>query len=105
MNEAKIDLGKMGGPLFSGREKGRLNREKYQLDGIDSSDIEVEVIIPDDTYSITSSFFMGLFGKSIREIGNKEDFLHKYRFRTPDKFKNKLDVYIERALREKTALI
>ena len=101
----KIDLSKMGGPLFSGREKGRLNREKYHLDDIDTSDKLVEVIIPDGTYSITSSFFMGLFGKSIREIGDRDEFFHKYRFKMPDKFRNKVEIYIERALREKTPVI
>lgn len=107
MHEAveTIHLSKMGGPLFSGREKGRLNREKYHLDDIDSSDKLVEVIIPDDTYSITSSFFMGLFGESIREIGNRNDFFRKYRFKMPDKFRNKVEIYIDRALREKTPVI
>lgn len=107
MNEVieKIDFGRMGGPLFSGREKGRLNREKYHLDDIDSSESQVEVIIPDNTYSITSSFFMGLFGKSIREIGDRNEFFQKYRFRMPDKFRNKVEIYIDRALREKTPVI
>ena len=101
----KIDLSKMGGPLFSGREKGRLNREKFDLDTIDVSDKHVDVIIPDSTYSITSSFFMGLFGKSIRELGDRDKFLDKYRFKMPDKFRDKVERYIERALREKTPLI
>ena len=107
MNEVieKIDLSKMGGPLFSGREKGRLNRVKYHLDAIDASDIQVDVVIPDDTYSITSSFFMGLFGKSIRELGDRNEFFQKYRFKMPDKFRNKVEIYIDRALREKTPVI
>ena len=101
----KIDLNRMGGPLFSGREKGRLNREKYHLDDIDASEKFVEVIIPDNTYSITSSFFMGLFGKSIRDIGDRNEFFQKYRFKMPDKFRNKVEIYIDRALREKNSVI
>lgn len=107
MNEIieKIDLSRMGGPLFSGREKGRLNREKYHLDDIDASDKLVEVIIPDGTYSITSSFFMGLFGKSIRDLGDRNEFFQKYRFKMPEKFRSKVEIYIDRALREKTPVI
>ena len=101
----KIELSRMGGPLFSGREKGRLNREKFDMDTIDASDKLVDVIIPDNTYSITSSFFMGLFGKSIRNIGNRDEFFQKYRFKMPDKFKDKIEIYIERALREKNPVI
>ena len=91
--------------MFSGREKGRLNREKFALDTIDVSDQNVDVIIPDNTYSITSSFFMGLFGKSIRELGDRDEFLDKYRFKMPNKFSDKIERYIERALREKNPII
>ena len=101
----KIDLSKMGGPLFSGRDKGHLNRQKFDLDSIDTSDKQIDVIIPDNTYSITSSFFMGLFGNSIRELGDRDQFFRKYRFRMPDKFKEKIEIYTERALREKTPVI
>lgn len=101
----KLELERMGGPLFSGRERGILNRKKFNLDSLDEEDSIINVIIPENTYSITSSFFMGLFGDSIRKMGNRENFFRKYQFKMPDRFVNKIDIYIERALRENTALI
>ena len=107
MNETlnKIDFSNMGPPLFSGRQSGQLNRNKYNLDKIDQSDVSIDVLIPEDTYAITSSFFMGLFGKSIRDLGDRNAFVKKYRFKTSERFRGKIEIYIERALREKTPVL
>jgi len=101
----KIEFEKLGGPLYSGRDRGAANREKLQLDKHDLTDEVIEVIVPDKTYSINSSFFMALFGASVRTLGSREKFLNKYKFTMPDKFNEKIDNYIERALRDKTPLI
>ena len=101
----KIDFSNLGGPVYSGRDKGDLTRKKLNIDQLDTSDIMVKVVIPENTYSITSSFFLGLFGKSIRISGSKENFYNKYHFDMPDRFKLTFDQYTERVLREKTALL
>lgn len=100
-----IDLSKHGGPVFIGRDKGELVREEYNLEEIDTSDRQVVVKIPKDTFSINSSFFLGLFGKSIRSAGTKEKFLQKFAFIDGEQFTKTINDSISRALFEKTPLV
>lgn len=101
----KIEFEKIGGPLFSGRDRGDRNREKYNLNSLDEEDVAIDVIIPENTYSITSSFFLGMFGKSIQTCGSKSTFMQKYRFQMPNRLNQNIDRYIARALRENTPLV
>lgn len=95
----KIDLAKFGGPTFIGRPNGEAARQKLSLDEIDANeDMVIEVDIPETTYSINSSFFLGLFGKSIRKAGSEEKFLNKYKFRTHGKEYLAIKRGIQRAL-------
>lgn len=65
--------------IFSGRDKGIEVRKEKNLDEIDKNDEPVVVSIPKDTWTINSSFFGGLFEKSVIDLG-KEKFLEKYTF-------------------------
>jgi hypothetical protein len=100
-----IDLSQHGGPVYAGRPKAEKLREKYRLDEIDSLTEQVRIKIPENTYTINSSFFLGLLGKSVRQAGSKEDFLRKFSFEAPDVFKNKINDYIIRALHEAKPLM
>jgi len=100
----EIDIGKYGGPVYIGREKGKAIRDKFGLDSVDSSETRVCVLIPDNTYSINSSYFLSLFGPSIRAAGSRDAFLDKYEFRGPPSVWETIDSCISRALHEKTAL-
>lgn len=104
-NNITIDLEKLGGPVFIGRPKGEAARKKYNLDHIDNTDTKVIVLVPENAYSLNSSFFLGLFGKSISLAGSREKFLNKYEFRAPIEVKKDIDKYITRALYEKNPLI
>lgn len=104
MNQ-KIDFSRMGGPVFSGRQRGQINREKHSLDELDHSNSPVEVIIPPNTYAVTSSFFLGMFGKSVQALGGREQFLGKYHINAPDMLKEKIEFYIELAVREKIPVL
>ena len=105
-NILEIDFSKLGGPVYIGRPKGIAARKKYQLDNIDKSNQQVAVIIPDDTFSINSSFFLGFFGDSVRAKGSKEAFLTQYKFKTQNNtIKEDIDDFVGRALREKKPLI
>jgi hypothetical protein len=73
-----IDFGILGGPVFTGRARGREARLLLRLDELDRSATEIAVIVPDQTYSISSSFFLGLFEESIVAAGSKEAFEAKY---------------------------
>lgn len=100
-----VDFSQMGGPVYSGRAKGELARETLNLNTIDNEQSKVIVQIPEDTYSVTTSFFLGLFGESIRQAGSREKFLSLYHFEAPDVFKSTFDSCISRALIEQSALV
>ena len=105
-NTITIDFSKLGGPVYIGRPKGKAAREKYKLDVVDRSNDLVKVIIPDNTFSINSSFFLGFFGNSIRHKKSKENFLAQFEFITKNKaVQDDINDFIGRALREKKPLI
>lgn len=82
-SEQIVDLEKYrssGARVFAGRDRGREVRKKAGLDRLDASEDIVWVDVPEDTFSINSSFFLGLFGDSIRRLG-ATDFRRKYQFR------------------------
>lgn len=64
--------------VFSGRESGEQAREWYNLDELDLSTTPVIVLVPDDTLAITTSFFHGLFAKSVDLLG--EGIREQYKF-------------------------
>ena len=65
--------------IFSGRDRGIAVRIEKKLDEIDKSEEQVTVVIPKDTWTINSSFFGGLFEKSVMDLG-RDRFLEKYTF-------------------------
>ena len=100
-----IDFSKFGGPVYSGRAKGELARANLELDAHDVKNCHARVIIPEGTYSVTSSFFLGLFGKSVRHAGSHDEFLKRYNFDTPEVLRITIDLFILRALREQADLV
>jgi hypothetical protein len=51
---------------------------------LDQASDSVEVHVPDYVYSLTPSFFQGLFGESVHALGNdKGSFLAHFRFIAP----------------------
>lgn len=79
----RLDLNEFrsgGSRVFAGRERGSKVREVMKLDELDQAPgSEVEVVVPDDVFSVNSSFFLGLFGPSIRALG-PERFRQVYSF-------------------------
>ncbi len=65
--------------VFVGREAGYTCREFFKLDELDKVRTEITVTIPEEVYSVNSSFFLGMFGDSIRSLG-KDVFLSQYHF-------------------------
>ncbi len=74
-----IVLGETGCKVLSGRSLGAKDRIKFSLDKLDVSPVQVYIKIPYEMYSVNSSYFLALFGKSIRTLG-KDGFLSKYKF-------------------------
>lgn len=66
--------------VFTGRPEGEKARKILNLDEFDKKDESVEIVIPDDTLSVNSSFFSGMFQKSLKVLG-EEKFRKKYIFK------------------------
>lgn len=66
--------------VFAGRHRGEEVRKTARLNDEDKAEDAVEVVIPMDTFSVNSSFFLGMFGDSIRALG-EERFREKYHFK------------------------
>jgi len=78
----KIDLNHFqtaGSWVFSGRPRGAKIREENGVDLLDSTAGPVEVVIPTEILGLNPSFFLGLFGPSVRKFG-REEFEKKYHF-------------------------
>jgi len=101
MNAVTIDLAKYNGPVYTGRERGQQLRESLALDQSDSEGAEVNVVIPDTTYTVTSSFFLGLFGPSVIKCGSKGAFFGRFHFQQPDFLKPEVEGYVARALQQR----
>lgn len=65
--------------VFTGRPEGQKVRKDLKLDEIDKNDIVVNILIPNDTLSVNSSFFSGMFQKSLSTLGETQ-FRKKYQF-------------------------
>ena len=81
MKNKKFDLKKYrtkGVKIFSGRERGKLVRENMKLDELDLETVIIEIVFPADILTMTTSFFLGLFGKSVRASGSENLFREKY---------------------------
>lgn len=86
MNAKIIDLSRYTSPgvgILADRDRGEHARKKEGLDEFDRSEGQARVIIPDAVYSVNSSFFLGLFDKSINHLG-PDRFREKYLFEGPD---------------------
>ena len=82
----EIDLSVFRGKKYkvlSGRGFGENVRREHNLNEIDKQDFVQEIVIPEDVYSLNSSFFAGLFQESLRKLGEKR-FREKYLFRCTD---------------------
>ncbi len=65
---------------LSGHERGLAAREKFHIESLDGSEEPVVVAVPEFVYTITPSFFQGMFAESVKRFVTREAFLKKYRF-------------------------
>lgn len=90
-----------GAGIFAGRSRGVAVRQKVGEETIDRAE-KLELLVPDDVFSINSSFILGLFGKTIR-LHKKEGFLKRFSINTPD-FDDSINDAIREALEEDVLL-
>jgi hypothetical protein len=89
--------------VFSGRERGLAARQKFNLARADREPETITVLIPRDTYSMNMSFFLGMFGDSVRSLG-REGFNRKYRFDSDPVHLQSIIEGVNRALKESSVL-
>jgi len=103
----RIDLGEARtskeAKVYSGRERGKYWRQQFGLDRLDSDDSSVEVLIPEDILSVNLSFFLSLFGESVRYLGS-EGFRSKYHFNCDPSLLPLINQGIEQALKRSSVL-
>jgi hypothetical protein len=79
-----IDLSELtgGGEIrnLTGHERGVLAREHYKLEQLDAEAEPVIVLVPSSVYTLTPSFFQGMFAESVQKFRSRENFLEHYRF-------------------------
>lgn len=94
-----------GSKVFTGRDRGRIVRDASKIDDIAINNEEVNIIIPDNIYSINPSFFEELFLNVVIELG-REEFLNKFKFKSLGNYdySKPLHEAIDRILRKKTAI-
>jgi hypothetical protein len=103
-NMLRIDLNEVrvpaGSGLLSGRDSGVAARQRFNVAKLDRGIGEISVLIPDEVFSLNTSFFLGLFGESVRVLG-EDGFRKRYRFVCDeDVHRPTIERGIEKALKE-----
>ena len=94
-----------GAKVYTGRDRGKLAREKSNINKLEINYNEIVIVIPDNVYSIIPSFFEELFLDVVLKLG-RDKFLQKFKFRSEGFYnpEKPLNESIDRILRKKTAI-
>lgn len=105
LEDYRVKQGDNISKVFTGRDRGKSVREKSKIDLIEQESDSVNIIIPDNIYSINPSFFEELFINVVQKLG-KDAFLEKFKFSSLGDYdyEKPLNEAIDRILRSKTAL-
>ncbi len=101
MSEDKVvfDLTKLGGRVYVGRPNGKLARKHFKVEMHEKSNhFPISVKFPNDARTLTSSFFLGMFGASVRAAGSREEFFCRYNFDATDQIIEEVELGITEAL-------
>jgi hypothetical protein len=100
-------IGKEGkiAKVFTGRDRGEDVRKASLIDDIEKKYDTVNIVIPDNIYSINPSFFEELFVNVVLKLG-KEEFRKKFIFDSVGdyNYERPLAEAITRILRKNTAI-
>lgn len=93
-----IDLALQGGPVYCGRAVGEALRALMLLDEADERGQPVVLHVPANTYTVSSGFFLGLFGPSIRKAGSAQAFRQRVSIEAPEFLQGCFKTWIQVAL-------
>lgn len=91
-----INLNRLNKELFVGFDFGQNARKYFNLDSLDNQLNLIDIIIPEETYSISSSFVRGFLEESILKFDNKEQFYKKFNFKCKREFFLVIDCIVHR---------
>lgn len=89
--------------VLAGRDKGEYWRNQFHVDTLDLADEQVHVRVPANLSLLSLSFFLNLFGKSVRTFG-REAFMNKYHFEGNDGIIPQIEEGIAQALKRKIGI-
>ena len=94
-----------GSKVFTGRDRGKKVRQESRLDELEAQAPHIEIIIPENVYSINPSFFEEFLLNVVTKLG-KEKFFNKFTFTSVGdyEFSKPLNEAIDRILRDNTAI-
>ena len=100
-----IDFGQLGAPSFIGRDRGERARMKLNLAVEEQRCEKITVIVPEYVFTVSSSYFLGLFGESIKAAGSSDRFFQKFDFQCPDFLMHDFEKYVEITLQPNRPII
>lgn len=89
--------------VFTGRDRGQEVREKSRFDSLFENSDELEIVIPNDIFSITPSFLEEFLYNMVLKYG-KDNVLSKLKFTGNYNIGQSLEQATERILQEKNGL-
>lgn len=102
LNKFRTKAGKTLSRVFTGRDRGAYVRDKSKIDYLFSND-GLEIIIPDEIFSITPSFLEELFKNIVLKHG-KTNTLEKIKFVGKYDIQGSFEEALDRILQQKTGL-
>ena len=95
-----------GSKVFTGRDRGEQDRKASQIDKLSAQFDKIDLVIPDDIYSINPSYLEEFLLNVVMELG-KAGFFKKFTVvnNGPYKINKDLNEAIDRILRQENALI
>jgi hypothetical protein len=105
LEDFRVKDGQRVSKVFTGRDRGKSVREKSKIDEVEAKYEEVNIVIPDNIYSINPSFFEEFLVNVVKKLG-KEEFLKKFKFASEGDYEFESPLYqaIDRILKNQTAL-
>jgi hypothetical protein len=84
--------------VFSGRIEGYDVRDALKLSELEKKYSNIIIKVPEDTLSFNTSFFLGVFGESVRNLGEVK-FREVYQFQCPSIVIKQINDGIKRAIK------
>jgi hypothetical protein len=105
LEDFRVRDGQRVSKVFTGRDRGKYVRENSKIDEIETKYDTVNIVIPDNVYSINPSFFEEFLVNVVKKL-DKEEFLKKFKFTSQGdyEFSSPLNQAIDRILKNQTAL-